>query len=110
MFLVGKLYPFLPDVSKWSKKGKKWFEKEVEYQIYEDGTFLFAGSVLNHNRIEHGDYWLESEDGKIYLKMQADNQFVPANVPIPADHLRQEGLGESFITYMSGWPGFVEGS
>lgn len=48
--------------------------KELKLTFYEDGTFLFAGSVLNHNRIEHGDYWLESEDGKIYLKMQADNQ------------------------------------
>lgn len=44
------------------------------------------------------------------VQMQTDRQFVPASVPVPADHLRQEGLGESFITYMSGWPGFVEGS
>lgn len=41
------------------------------------------------------------------LQMQADSNFTPVTNPVSADHLRAEGLGEAFITYMSGWKGFV---
>jgi 2,4-dienoyl-CoA reductase-like NADH-dependent reductase (Old Yellow Enzyme family) len=41
------------------------------------------------------------------LQMQADSNFTPVRNPVSADHLRAEGLGEAFITYMSGWKGFV---
>ena len=41
------------------------------------------------------------------LLMQAYNNFTPVRNPVSADYLRQEGLGEDFITYMSGWKGFV---
>jgi len=40
LFISGLLLPFLKDSSKWLKKGKKWFEEEIDYQIYDDGTFL----------------------------------------------------------------------
>ena len=40
LFLSQKLFPFFPNVKKWSKKGKRWFEQEITYQIYPDGTFL----------------------------------------------------------------------
>lgn len=40
LYLSHKLFPFFPKVKKWSKKGKKWFEQEISYQIYPDGTFL----------------------------------------------------------------------
>ena len=49
LYLSCKLFPFLPNVKKWSKKGKKWFEQEVEYQIYEDGTFLQFS--MNYHRV-----------------------------------------------------------
>ena len=41
------------------------------------------------------------------MQMQADSNFTPVRNPVSADHLRTEGLGEAFITYMSGWKGFV---
>ncbi len=41
------------------------------------------------------------------MQMQANNNFTPVRNPVSADYLRQEGLGEAFITYMSGWKGFV---
>ncbi|MBT5388167.1 MAG: NADH:flavin oxidoreductase [Porticoccaceae bacterium] len=41
------------------------------------------------------------------LQMQADQDFTPVRNPVSADYLRAEGLGEAFITYMSGWKGFV---
>lgn len=33
--------------------------------------------------------------------------FTPVPNPVSKEHLRKEGLGEKFIDYMSGWPGFV---
>lgn len=41
------------------------------------------------------------------MQMQVDSYFTPVRNPVSADYLRQEGLGENFITYMSGWKGFV---
>jgi len=41
-------------------------------------------------------------------KMKVDPNFQPVTNPVAADHLRKEGLGEAFITYMSGWKGFVQ--
>ena len=49
LYLSNKLFPFFPNVSKWSEKGKKWFEQEIAYQIYEDGTFLQFS--MNYHRV-----------------------------------------------------------
>lgn len=49
LYLSKKLFPFLPNVKNWSRKGKKWFEQEIEYQVYEDGTFLQFS--MNYHRV-----------------------------------------------------------
>ncbi len=49
LYLSEKLFPFFPNVKKWSIKGKKWFEQEIAYQIYEDGTFLQFS--MNYHRV-----------------------------------------------------------
>lgn len=49
LYLSGLLFPFMPDTSKWSIKGKKWFENEIAYQIYDDGTFLQYS--MNYHRV-----------------------------------------------------------
>lgn len=43
------LFPFIPESEKWAKEGKKWFEQEVNYQIYDDGTFLQFS--MNYHRV-----------------------------------------------------------
>lgn len=43
------LFPFIPETTQWSEKGKQWFEEEVDYQIYEDGTFLQFS--MNYHRV-----------------------------------------------------------
>jgi hypothetical protein len=40
LYLGGVLFPFFPESAKWKRDGKKWFEQEIEYQVYEDGTYL----------------------------------------------------------------------
>jgi hypothetical protein len=43
------LFPFIPDTKKWASQGRKWFEEEIAYQIYEDGTFLQFST--NYHRV-----------------------------------------------------------
>lgn len=43
------LFPFIPETKKWGKEGREWFEEEVAYQIYEDGTFIQFS--MNYHRV-----------------------------------------------------------
>lgn len=43
------LFPFFPGSEKWSRLGRVWLEKEVDYQVYNDGTFLQFS--MNYNRV-----------------------------------------------------------
>jgi len=49
LYLIGLLYPQFPDSPEWKEKGKKWFEDEIAYQVYEDGTFLQFS--MNYHRV-----------------------------------------------------------
>jgi hypothetical protein len=49
LYLIPIFFPWLPNSSKWKKKGKSLFEKEIAYQIYEDGTFLQHS--MNYHRV-----------------------------------------------------------
>ncbi len=49
LYAVGQLYPFFPESAHWKKDGKRWFEQEIAYQIYEDGTFLQFS--MNYHRV-----------------------------------------------------------
>ncbi len=49
LYLAGLLYPTMPGADAWKKKGKAWFEEEVAYQVYDDGTFLQYS--MNYHRI-----------------------------------------------------------
>jgi len=43
-----------------------------------------------------------------FPKLVTENpDFTPIPNPVSREHLKKEGLGEKFIDYMSGWPGFV---
>jgi hypothetical protein len=43
------MFPYIPESKKWSDKGRKWLEREVAYQVYEDGTFLQFS--MNYHRV-----------------------------------------------------------
>ena len=49
MYLVGLFYPFFAESATWKKDGKRLFEQEIAYQIYEDGTFLQFS--MNYHRV-----------------------------------------------------------
>jgi hypothetical protein len=41
-------------------------------------------------------------------RVKADPRFEAIGLPVTADYLRGEGLGEAFIRYMGNWQGFVQ--
>ena len=43
-------------------------------------------------------------------KARANPDFRPVSLPVTRAHLEAEGLGPTFVNYMSTWAGFVEGS
>lgn len=47
--LSNMLFPYIPETEKWAKRGRIWFEEEIAYQIYEDGTFLQFS--MNYHRV-----------------------------------------------------------
>ncbi len=49
LYIAGLLYPTLPGADVWKKKGKAWFEQEVAYQVYDDGTYLQFS--MNYHRV-----------------------------------------------------------
>ena len=42
-------FPFISETKLWAKEGRRWFEEEIAYQIYEDGTFLQFS--MNYHRV-----------------------------------------------------------
>jgi 2,4-dienoyl-CoA reductase-like NADH-dependent reductase (Old Yellow Enzyme family) len=75
--------------------GKLRNPEEVNQAMAADIDFVMLGRAA----ILHHDF---------PRRMKEDVNFTPIRNPVTADHLRKEGLGEAFITYMSGWKGFVE--
>jgi hypothetical protein len=49
LYIGGLVFPFFPEASAWKKAGKKWFEEEIAYQVYPDGTFLQFS--MNYHRV-----------------------------------------------------------
>ncbi|RFS22024.1 heparinase [Chitinophaga silvatica] len=49
LYLGGLLFPTLPGAATWKEHGKRWFEEEIAYQIYEDGSFLQFS--MNYHRV-----------------------------------------------------------
>lgn len=49
LYLAGLFYPTMPGADRWKKQGKEWFEEEIAYQVYEDGTFLQFS--MNYHRV-----------------------------------------------------------
>lgn len=49
LYLIGLLYPFFPESTRWKENGKKWFEEETAFQIGEDGSYLQHS--MNYHRV-----------------------------------------------------------
>jgi imidazole glycerol phosphate synthase subunit HisF len=80
---------------KWTVAGKITNAVEVQ-QILDAGVdFVTIGksAILHHN----------------FPKLVIENpNFNPISVPVTEQHLKKEGLGHKFITYMKKWPDFIK--
>ena len=80
---------------KWTVAGKITNAVEVQ-QILDAGVdFVTIGTsaILHHN----------------FPKLVIENpNFNPISVPVTEQHLKEEGLGDKFITYMKKWPDFIK--
>ena len=59
-----------------------------------DFVLIGRGAILHHN---------------YPLLAMADPAWEPIATPVAPEHLLNEGLSETFVSYMSGWAGFVAG-
>ncbi|HEY9217637.1 MAG TPA: NADH:flavin oxidoreductase [Phenylobacterium sp.] len=74
--------------------GKVMKPEDALHCLNEGCDFVFLGRAA----ILHHDY---------PKQLAANPRFEPVSTPVSADHLRAEGLGESFVSYMKTWAGFV---
>jgi len=74
--------------------GKIYSAEDARYCLEEGADFVLIGrgAILHHDFPE---------------RVRADDGFTMVSLPVSEAHLRAEGLGDAFITYMRGWPGFV---
>ena len=49
LYLMGLMFPMMKGANSWKRKGKKWFEQEITYQIEDDGTFI--QDSMNYHRV-----------------------------------------------------------
>lgn len=49
LYVMGILFPYFPEAQKFCFKGKEFFEKEIIYQIYKDGSYLQFS--MNYHRV-----------------------------------------------------------
>lgn len=49
LYIFGTLFPDWPGAARWKKMGRIWFEQEIEYQVYPDGTYLQFS--MNYHRV-----------------------------------------------------------
>jgi len=42
------------------------------------------------------------------IKVMENPDFIPVETPVSEEHLRKEGLSDTFINYMKRWPNFVK--
>lgn len=59
----------------------------------------FDFAIIGRGAILHHDF---------PKRVEANADFTPIALPVSAEHLRAEGLGEMFLNYMRTWKGFVE--
>lgn len=106
LYLSAKLFPFFPNVEKWSARGKKWFEQEIAYQIYEDGTFLQFS--MNYHRVVIQLFtWAiqlsklnnEKFSPKVYERAQKSLEFLDACMDAESGKLPNYGSNDGALFF-----------
>jgi len=80
---------------KWTVAGKIYNAVDVQKVLDAGVDFVSIGTsaILHHN----------------FPKLVIENPaFTPIEIPVSEEHLKKEGLGETFVAYLKRWPDFVK--
>lgn len=80
---------------KWTVAGKISNAIDVQKILDAGVDFVSIGTsgILHHN----------------FPRLVIDNpEFEPINIPVSEEHLKKEGLSDTFITYLKRWPNFIK--
>jgi 2,4-dienoyl-CoA reductase-like NADH-dependent reductase (Old Yellow Enzyme family) len=80
---------------KWTVAGKITNAVEVQQILDASVDFVTIGTsaILHHN----------------FPKLVIENpNFNPISIPVSTQHLKKEGLGDKFVTYLKRWPDFIK--
>ncbi len=107
LWVSGVIFPFIPESKMWSAKGKKWFEDEIDYQIYDNGTYLQFS--MNYHRVVvqlltialslgrlHGVRFRES----VYSKTQSTLDFLYNCLQPQSNHLPNYGSNDGALFFI----------
>lgn len=106
LYLSGKLFPFFNNTNHWSRLGKKWFEKEIDYQIYDDGTYLQYS--MNYHRvvvqlltwgIRLSELHQDKFNKNVYEKAQKSLHFLDACLNENNGHLPNYGSNDGALFF-----------
>ena len=106
LYLAGLFFPFFPEASRWKKKGKNWFEKEILYQVYPDGTFLQFS--MNYHRVvvqlfcwafKTTDFFEESFEKEIYERAYKSLNFLHSCQDINSGWLPNYGNNDGALFF-----------
>lgn len=75
--------------------GKLYSAADIHAALAHGADFVLPGraAILHHD---------------LPRRVAADAEFAQAALPVTSDYLRNQGLGERFLGYMRGWPGFID--
>lgn len=106
LYLGGVLFPFFPNAEKWKKQGKAWFEEEILYQVYKDGTFL----QFSHNyhrvliQLFTWAFYLSDANGEkfsdeVYLRAKASLSYLYQCQIVENGHLPNYGTNDGALFF-----------
>lgn len=106
LYVAGLLFPFMPEAAVWKSKGKAWFEEEINYQIYDDGTFLQFS--MNYHRVAVQLFNLafavakrndEQFDASVYDRADKSLQFLVACMEPSSGNLPNYGANDGALFF-----------
>ncbi len=106
LYVSALLFPFITETKKWSTAGKKWFEQEIDYQIYKDGTYL--KDSMNYHRVvvqlltwglRLAELNKDSFKKEVRQKAEASLQFLEASLDMSKGELPNYGSNDGALFF-----------
>jgi len=106
LYIVGLLFPEMPNSSKWKKKGKSWFEQEIRKQIFDDGSY-WQHSMNYHRLVTQLLTWAirlaevnnEKFDNEVYIKSKRTLDFIKDFVNKDTGYLPNYGANDGSLLF-----------